>query len=569
MRIEHSPNAVPVIELPHPLPIPCPEPYVPPDHSANRILALAGFTPDQYQIDETIPYWFSDRVRASNRITESDEARDYGMDARAAYAVRTGETWTISQGGLSHLLSGKFVGSPREGAFAEPVLAAMGAKDKIPELQRELAEEQSAWEDAYRTRLQQFIRNLQRFPAYRSLSPSTQDALSRILSTTEGVPHFDEKQLREEWSNAERLNAQVEHNEILTNWGGKFRTTGSTNRADFWVVQADGTLRNPDRIAYKRRTTDEGEKFWNRVEPEELALSWGKSYTAGPHDFFIAKPAVHGNSEQQQITVQHLLRTIADEWDGHVGMSGNASPSVGKGWDFSLPQTPQPSPTPHQILQNEIPAPKSIEELRALRAAEAIRSAQAAQKAEALQQAQDTASADLLRRRREEFTPETREELKQQHETLRVYFDLCSKLPAETDARRTFVAETKKYQIDQLYRDDIASFQGAEETKKQFASVLTRLKDLSQRKKIADDSPNLWEKLSHRVEQWRSIPRLVHDAALRHGDVTLLLGESVDDVELTEALISKRVARRFLEDPWHLTAEDSLKKEVQELFMII
>ncbi len=142
-------------------------------------------------------------------------------------------------------------------------------------------------------------------------------------------------ELQAEWAKAEALHALQNSGEVLTNWGGHFRTMGATGNCDYWVVRPDGSLRDPDETSYRKRYTSEGEKRWRLVGPDELAIVWSKAFTAAEHEFTVAKSSTGGLTSAQLETVKRLESEIAERFQGATGMSGKSSPGIGKGWGLA------------------------------------------------------------------------------------------------------------------------------------------------------------------------------------------------------------------------------------------
>ncbi|OGZ00028.1 MAG: hypothetical protein A2945_04275 [Candidatus Liptonbacteria bacterium RIFCSPLOWO2_01_FULL_52_25] len=163
--------------------------------------------------------------------------------------------------------------------------------------------------------------------------------------------------------------AAAARGEALINFGGHFRVMGRTDNAQFWVVQPDGSLREPDEVQYRKRYSSEGDKRWRLVRPEELALSWSKNSSASPHEFTVVKLPVNGITPEQKAAVVKLEREIAEEWMGATGMaSGVASPSIGNGWGLVLKLPPVAAPTPGSAKSvAELPEKVTPEMLDALR----------------------------------------------------------------------------------------------------------------------------------------------------------------------------------------------------------
>lgn len=130
----------------------------------------------------------------------------------------------------------------------------------------------------------------------------------------------------------------------LTNFGGHYRVMGATRNAQFWVIQPDGSLREPDEHegrGYRQKYKGtEGNKRWNVVTSDELAISWFKSCTAAAHQCEINKLPVNGCTAAQLETVARLEQELNERFRGHTGLaSGEPCPDIGQGWNLSVCQS--------------------------------------------------------------------------------------------------------------------------------------------------------------------------------------------------------------------------------------
>ena len=121
---------------------------------------------------------------------------------------------------------------------------------------------------------------------------------------------------------------------ILVDFGGHFRTMGATKNAQYWVIEPDGLEREPDEISHRKGYLSEGDKKWRQVNPEELAISWFKSYTAAEHVFFVDRLPDNGCTSEQLATVARLEQEISAYYDKSVGLTGKTSPEIGDGWNL-------------------------------------------------------------------------------------------------------------------------------------------------------------------------------------------------------------------------------------------
>ncbi len=346
-----------------------------------------------------------------------------------------------------------------------------------------------------------------------------------------------------------------------------------------WVITADGTL-------CKGSTPT----FWPLVNRDELALAWRKNTAAAPHVFTVAKLPVDGVTPAQRTAVHALLTALSQEWDGVTGLSGRTtSPPIGRGWDLSS-TAPRQTYVPYTFVhssQNIVPSYSaavdtlpaqdpltlhllpipSLEELTSAIDAQHIaeREHQRTAKQRALDIEAERARAHAA------FTPEVCAIFRERFEELDAYAAICTTLPQKSADAQKFVREIQnngcdahgpRYHLD--HRTMSTSALNAD-----IDWRINTIKTFATRKKINDEYPKLWDKICNRVEQWRSIPALVDAEILKGGDVALLMDETVDGVSLTTSLMAKRVARRFLENPWGMSVADAIVAETKELFTLL
>ena len=111
------------------------------------------------------------------------------------------------------------------------------------------------------------------------------------------------------------------------------RTNGRTGRSIAYVIGADGELIEPSKSGYRR----DDDKTWGpEVLSEDMViLTHEKAYTAAPHEFGVRYEPPQGITEKQLERIEAIQKSIAEEWDGAIGMSGKESPSIGDGWGFT------------------------------------------------------------------------------------------------------------------------------------------------------------------------------------------------------------------------------------------
>ena len=111
------------------------------------------------------------------------------------------------------------------------------------------------------------------------------------------------------------------------------RTNGMTGRSIAYVIGADGELVEPSESGYRR----DDDKTWGPEVLNEgvVILTHEKAYTAAPHEFGVRYEPPQGITEEQLERIEAIQKSIAEEWDGTIGMSGKESPSIGDGWGFT------------------------------------------------------------------------------------------------------------------------------------------------------------------------------------------------------------------------------------------
>lgn len=139
-------------------------------------------------------------------------------------------------------------------------------------------------------------------------------------------------QWNEFWKGSfDNFNENIEKQEIIANYGGHFRHGGCTRCQDYWVIRPNGDLRPATSVEYRKAYFCEGEKNWDVVLPEEIAISWAKSNTGANHFFEINKMPKELTTEQE-VSIKSIQDELEKEWSCTVGISGSHSPSIGNGW---------------------------------------------------------------------------------------------------------------------------------------------------------------------------------------------------------------------------------------------
>jgi hypothetical protein len=127
------------------------------------------------------------------------------------------------------------------------------------------------------------------------------------------------------------LESLEESGEILVNFGGRVRSSGSNNET-YWVIESNGASR-PATIDDTYQ--GEGKTYWDIVFSDELALYHAKDSNASAHCFEVKKLPLN-LTEEQINTVYKLEEEKEQKWKGRKGLaSGIESPPIGKGWGIT------------------------------------------------------------------------------------------------------------------------------------------------------------------------------------------------------------------------------------------
>lgn len=181
---------------------------------------------------------------------------------------------------------------------------------------------------------------------------NAQETLQQIQQRITEAAERKREQEQQVAQEAQALREQEETGEVLTNFGGHFRVMGSTGQREYWVIQPDGTTREPDQVDYRKRYSSEGEKLWQVVQPDELAITWSKGSTGSDHEFSVAKLPVGELTPEQLETVRRLQQGIEQNWEGRRSMSGVESPPVGQGWGLGSVERSTESGLSQEELDN-------------------------------------------------------------------------------------------------------------------------------------------------------------------------------------------------------------------------
>lgn len=130
------------------------------------------------------------------------------------------------------------------------------------------------------------------------------EAVERILQSREQDYSSALKEIRE----AEDIVSAIDRGEVLTNWEGHFRVMGDNNQSDLWVIDSNGEEVEPTEIDFRKRYTSEGDKRWEIVDSDQLAIRWNRWQAS--RKFFesweVAKLPVQGVTDAQITTARAI-----------------------------------------------------------------------------------------------------------------------------------------------------------------------------------------------------------------------------------------------------------------------
>ena len=106
-----------------------------------------------------------------------------------------------------------------------------------------------------------------------------------------------------------------------------------TGRSIAYVIGADGELVEPSESGYRR----DDDKTWGPevLDKSMVILTHKKAYTAAQHEFGVRYEPPQGITGEQLERIEAIQKSIAEDWDNAIGMSGKESPSIGDGWGFT------------------------------------------------------------------------------------------------------------------------------------------------------------------------------------------------------------------------------------------
>ncbi len=96
--------------------------------------------------------------------------------------------------------------------------------------------------------------------------------------------------------------------EVLADFGGHFRRMGENSQSDIWVIGPDGEEAEPTETNYRKRYTSEGDRRWELIGPEMLALRWsrGQGGRQFEESWEVVKLPVSGLTEAQTTKAREL-----------------------------------------------------------------------------------------------------------------------------------------------------------------------------------------------------------------------------------------------------------------------
>lgn len=178
--------------------------------------------------------------------------------------------------------------------------------------------------------------------------------------TSEGLGSFitrleDEEKFQSEQAIANAEKARIAADPALTDFGGHYREMGATNQVNYWVVRADGTLRDDEKTW--RRYESEGQKKWGAVGKDEIALKWEKYDVASGYSFEVFYCPSEGITPEQLSSVKAIEGGIAERWSVYDYRADDprgdrSSPPIGRGWGLS-PES-QAETAKHEAIKQQL-----------------------------------------------------------------------------------------------------------------------------------------------------------------------------------------------------------------------
>jgi len=184
------------------------------------------------------------------------------------------------------------------------------------------------------------------FSKYPKISFGQKMTYTEIQEWLKEIQEFAESFKQEKREALLRLEQQ-KSGERYFNFTHPFRRGGATKQSDAWVIMPNGEIKEGEKKDEKRNK--DAVLYWEEIEPEELALSWEKDYTASPHEFQIVKLPTQGVSEAHFSTVKEIEKQLQEAY------SNERSPKVGDGWaksPKSFPDTIDPVLPPIKRLND-------------------------------------------------------------------------------------------------------------------------------------------------------------------------------------------------------------------------
>ena len=135
--------------------------------------------------------------------------------------------------------------------------------------------------------------------------------ISELASIEEQIKIAEENKRQGELEKKLQITKQIESGEILVNFHHHHRRGGMANNSDAWVIRADGSLRDPDEKTCRPYKSD-GDYIWNKVEKEEIALTWRcvSQRDIAKSDCFIAKNSTNELTSQQKNTIKEIEKNL-------------------------------------------------------------------------------------------------------------------------------------------------------------------------------------------------------------------------------------------------------------------
>jgi hypothetical protein len=115
---------------------------------------------------------------------------------------------------------------------------------------------------------------------------------------------------------------ETREKKILYHFGGPFYNVDTTDGRDYYVIDRDGQLRHEDAVLYRERGKhvdySKGEKRWDKIDEDEIALCWTASGSDRPQQMTVIKGIV-GEPTTEQVSAIRALEVTHEVRQGVFG----------------------------------------------------------------------------------------------------------------------------------------------------------------------------------------------------------------------------------------------------------